>query len=238
LIVKQPDLGTALSLAPVFVATLYVAGAKSKHLTWVLVAALVALGLYTAVGLHGYQNERVQVWWKQDSLTRTEKLAEGYHLHRSKIAIGSGGVFGYGFAEGPQNKNDLLPERHTDFVFSVFSEEWGFVGASLLLALELALPVGLLWLSMRVRDPFARNAIVAIGAQVGAQALVNMGVATGTFPTTGISLPLVSHGGSSVIVTLVSLTIALMLAAKAEPSLAADAFEEEEERTWLYRRRR
>lgn len=235
LIAKEPDLGTALILVPVLFGTLFVAGARPRHLALVAAAGILLFGLYATFFLHGYQSDRIRVWWRQDSLTRGEKLAEGYHLHRSKIAIGSGGVLGHGFGEGPQNRLDLLPERHTDFVFSVFCEEFGFAGGAAVLFLEVLVPLSLLGLAVRVRDPFARNAIVAIGIQLGSQAIVNMGVATGTLPTTGIALPLVSYGGTSLIVTLVSIAIALQFAAKAEPELAADAFEAAEEETSLAR---
>lgn len=237
LVLKEPDLGTALNFVPILAATLWVAGAQRKHLLAIAGLALVGGAWLVAFGLHGYQQDRVKSWWHQNELTRAEKLAEGYHLHRSKIAIGSGGLFGYGFGEGPQNRNDLLPERHTDFAFAVLSEEWGFAGATLVLVLELAIPLGLLALGSRVRDRFARVAIVAIAAQVGSQALVNLGVATGAFPTTGIALPLVSYGGTSAIMTLVSLAVALQLAARAEPVLAAEEFEASELESALQPRR-
>jgi rod shape determining protein RodA len=237
LILKEPDLGTALTFVPILGSVVLVAGARRKHLAFLGAALLASIVLLAIFGLHNYQAERVRTWWHQNDLTRAEKLAEGYHLHRSKIAIGSGGVLGYGFADGPQNSNDLLPERHTDFAFSVLSEEWGFVGSVTVLLLELAIPLGLLWIARRVREPFARLSIVGIGSQIGAQALVNLGVATGAFPTTGIALPLVSYGGSSAVMTLLSIAVALQLAARAEPVLAAEAFEESEEATSLMRPR-
>lgn len=238
LIVKEPDLGTALNLVPILVAALLVSGARRAHLIMFAGAGAAALFILLITGLHGYQRERVDTWWRQNDLTRAEKLAQGYHLHRSKIAIGSGGVLGYGFGEGPQNKNDLLPERHTDFAFSVICEEGGFGGAIVILILELAIPAGLFIMSMRIRDAFSRTAIVCIGAQVGAQAIVNMGVATGAFPTTGIALPLVSFGGTSAIVTLAGLSIALQLAARAEPVLSGEDFDPSEEATAFDRPRR
>ncbi|MBI3820157.1 MAG: rod shape-determining protein RodA [Planctomycetes bacterium] len=238
LIVKEPDLGTALNLAPILVAALLVSGARRLHLLLFAGAAAAGLAILIIVGLHGYQKERIDTWWRQNELTRSEKLAQGYHLHRSKIAIGSGGFWGYGFAEGPQNKNDLLPERHTDFAFSVICEEFGFVGGIIILILESCIPFGLIILSMRIRDAFARTAIICIATQTGMQAIVNMGVATGAFPTTGIALPLVSYGGTSAMVTLASLAAALQLAASAEPALAAEAFGPGEEATALDRPRR
>jgi rod shape determining protein RodA len=238
LIIKEPDLGTAISLIPVLAASLFVAGVRRSHLIVLFMIGAMGCAAFLSVGLHGYQRERVETWWRQNDLTRTEKLTQGYHLHRSKIAIGSGGLLGYGFGEGPQNRNDLLPERHTDFAFSVISEEFGFVGASSILALELLIPTGLLMIAMRLREPFARTAVVSIGAQLGSQALINIGVATGAFPTTGLALPLVSFGGTSAVVTLVSISVALHLAAHAEPVFAGDLFEPGEEATAFDRPRR
>ncbi|MFN0206730.1 MAG: FtsW/RodA/SpoVE family cell cycle protein [Planctomycetota bacterium] len=238
LILKEPDLGTALSLMPVLVASLLAAGVKRSHLIILSVIVAICLAALAFKGLHGYQRERIDTWWRQSELTRTEKLAQGYHLHRSKIAIGSGGFAGYGYGEGPQNKNDLLPERHTDFAFSVISEEYGFAGAVTVLLLELMIPIGLFMIALRVREPFARIAIVTIGTQIGSQALINIGVATGVFPTTGLALPLVSLGGTSAVVTLVSISTALHLAAHAEPVFAGDLFEPGEEATAFDRPRR
>ncbi len=235
LVLKEPDLGTALNILPIALVVLLAAGMRRSHLAIVIALLLAAVAAYAIFGLHGYQRERVETWIKQDSLTPAEKQGQGYHLHRSKLAIGSGGLTGYGWSEGPQNQRDLLPERHTDFAFSVIAEEWGFLGALLVLALQLTLPAGLLLLSLRVREPFARLGVVAIAAQVGFQAFVNIGVAMGALPTTGIALPLVSYGGSSAVVTLTSLALALDLAAHAEPVLSGDSFEPEEEETLLDR---
>ncbi|HKE00802.1 MAG TPA: FtsW/RodA/SpoVE family cell cycle protein [Planctomycetota bacterium] len=231
----EPDLGTALVFVPVAAASLDVAGASRRRLAALaLAAALVATPL-AAFGLRGYQLQRIETWWRQDNLSPSEKLAEGYHLERSKIAIGTGGIFGQGLGEGPQNRNDLLPERHTDFILSVVAEELGLVGALAVLALELALPLGCLVIALRVREPFARIGIVGIAAQLGAQSVVNIGVATGTLPTTGIALPLVSYGGSSALVTLAGIALALNLAAHAEPVLSGECFEAAEEATRLHR---
>lgn len=235
LILKEPDLGTAIVFIPSALAILAIAGAKRSHL--LIVGALLVTGatLLLLYGLHGYQRDRIEMWLRQSSMTASEKQAQGYHLHRSMVAIGSGGLFGHGWAEGPQNQRDLLPERHTDFAFAVIAEEFGLAGALIVLFLEAALPAGLLILAFRVRESFSRLAIVGIAVQIGTQALVNMGVATGVFPTTGIALPLISYGGTSAIVTLVSIAIALNLAGHAEPVLAQEMFSPEEEETLLDR---
>lgn len=238
LILKEPDLGTALSLIPILVASLLAAGVKSRHFVILMLIAVAGLAVQGIVGLHGYQRNRVETWWRQNVLTRSEKLGQGYHLHRSKVAIGSGGIFGYGFGEGPQNKNDLLPERHTDFAFSVICEEAGFAGAIAIILLEWLIPTCLFIIAFRVRDAFVRITIVGIGAQIGAQAIINMGVTTGAFPTTGIALPLVSYGGTSAVVTLASIAIALQLALRQEPVLAGEAFSPDEEATAFDRPRR
>lgn len=238
LIIKEPDLGTALNFVPILLAALLASGARRSHIILLILAGLAGLGALGFIGLHGYQKERIETWWRQGDLTRAEKLLQGYHLHRSKIAIGSGGLLGYGFGEGPQNRNDLLPERHTDFAFAVICEEGGFAGASIVIFLEMLIPAGLFIMSLRVRDAFARTSIVCIGTQVGAQAIVNMGVATGAFPTTGIALPLVSYGGTSAIITLVGISTAVQLATRAAPVLAGEAFDPSEEATSFDRPRR
>src|SRR3990167_4336210 len=124
-VLLQPDLGTALLLVPIFFSILYVGGARVRHIVAILIPALAALP-FAWHFLHGYQKQRLLVFLNPNS----DPLGAGYTIIQSKIAIGSGGLFGKGWLSGTQNQLNFLPERHTDFIFSVVGEEWGFVGRS------------------------------------------------------------------------------------------------------------
>jgi len=208
LVLGQPDLGTALSLGPLLYGFIYLSGARWGALRWLLVFPLLLAPL-AAFGLHGYQFERVRTWWHQSDLTPEERIDTGYHLWHSKLAVGSGGLTGHGWGQGPENRLDRLPERHNDFIFPVMAEELGFLGAGAFLLGYATLPLlALLW-SQRYRDPFARLVIGGVGLYYGTHLVINVGVALGIWPTTGLPLPLVSFGGSSMICGGLALGLAI-----------------------------
>lgn len=208
LIVIQPDLGTALVLFPVTLTMLIAAGARRRHLVTLVLLAIAAMPVvyFTAAP---YQRERITSWWNQDHLTTSQQRDSGYHLWNSKIAVGTGGVFGKGVGEGPHNRLDYLPFRHTDFVFSVIAEELGFLGASLVLLLYLGLVQRIYHLALSVREGFSRLAGVGMGTILLVHLVINVGVTIGMVPTTGLPLPLISFGGSSIMATFFSLGVAL-----------------------------
>lgn len=204
LILLQPDFEASLVVVGIAVAVLFVAGARLPHL---LGTALAAAPVVAAlVWAEPYRMRRVLAFldpW-------ADPQDRGYQIIQCWIALGSGGLWGKGLG-GSELKNGFLPEAHTDFIFAVVGEETGFLGASVFLAAF----VILLWRGMRVAarlaDPFSRYAAVGLTAMIVGQALVNLGVVTGLLPTTGVTLPLVSYGGSSVVLTLLALGILLGL---------------------------
>jgi rod shape determining protein RodA len=158
---------------------------------------LVGVGLaLLPIGWHflkAYQRQRILTFLDPDR----DPLGAGYHVIQSKIAIGSGGLFGKGYLHGTQNRLDFLPAQHTDFIFAVFSEEWGFVGCVILLALYFALIIYSLKLIERVRDRFGGLLIFGMAAIFFWHVVINIAMVAGVMPVVGVPLPLVSYGGSS-----------------------------------------
>ncbi len=199
LILAQPNLSSAGLLAVTCFLMIFLAGARVLHLAAPLAAGAVAI--LGALLTHPYQMERVRTFVGFLFGSGVDERGSGYQLTQSLIAIGSGGWFGRGLGQGLQ-KNLYLPEPHTDFIFSVLAEELGFIGVTMLLAL-IAL---LLWRSLRAtaraRDDFARLLAGGLTFQIGLYAVVNLAVATGLAPTTGLPLPFVSYGGSALLANL------------------------------------
>lgn len=224
LILIEPDLGTALVFAPLLLAMVWVVGLPKKSMRWlVLLPALVApTGWYF---IQDYQKERILTWWHQDQLTEAEIAAEGYHLWHAKLAVGTGGLTGFGWGEGPENRLDRLPERHNDFVFPVIAEEGGLLGAGLFVLLYMGMSMALLGAASRHRDPFTRFVLAGIGSHFLIHLILNAGVTMGVWPTTGLPLPLISFGGSSMIVSGLALGLALAVSANRDLVLSSKAFE-------------
>ncbi|MCG3777852.1 MAG: Peptidoglycan glycosyltransferase MrdB [Nitrospira sp.] len=208
LILKQPDLGSGLSFLVVYVVMLLMVGTRPKALSMALVFALMLFPFaWEAMwgSLHDYQRQRIMTF--VDSTYDTS--GKGYHALQSRIAIGSGELTGKGLHGGTQSQLKFLPEGHTDFVFSVFAEEWGFLGALALLLLFAAL----IWLSLeivaRAKDRLGALLAVGITCMLSFCIMVNIGMTVGTFPIVGIPLPLMSYGGSATVMTLASLGLLL-----------------------------
>ena len=224
LVLAQPDLGTALTFAPVFFALAWMAGARWRALRWFVVVPALVLPI-ALLAIQDYQRERIETWWRQDHLTQAEKSAAGYHLWHAKLAVGSGGLTGFGWGEGPENRLDRLPERHNDFIFPVIAEEFGFVGASGFLLLYAALGGFTLWAAARYRDPFTHLVVAGVGVHFAVHLVLNVGVSLGVWPTTGLPLPMVSWGGSSLMVSGLAVGVVLALGASREPVISSRAFE-------------
>jgi rod shape determining protein RodA len=197
LIVKQPDLGTAMVLMPVVAALLVAGGARWRDL-----AILAGAGLAVAPAfwflLRNYQRERLLVYL--DPLR--DPMGSAWNVIQAKITIGSGQLVGKGLFGGTQSRLAFLPERHTDFIFAAFAESWGFVGAILLLAVYALLAMRGLEVAATARDSL--GSLIATGATVllVSQAMVNIGMVTGLLPVVGIPLPMVSYGGSALLTAL------------------------------------
>lgn len=160
--------------------------------------------------LHPYQRARLTAFLDPEG----DPLGAGYQLIQSKVAIGSGRLWGKGLLEGSQTQGGFLPEQHTDFIFSVIGEELGFAGAAIAVILFWALIVRLLWLARKVESPFGRLILVGIATMFAFQVLVNIGMVTGIMPVTGLPLPLFSYGGSSMITSMVGLGLATGMASR------------------------
>jgi rod shape determining protein RodA len=208
LTLAQPDLGSAAVMCFVFASMVLVAGLRVRSV--LIVGLVVAIGVFGAgqelwSHLKPYQQKRIVTFLNPEA----DPLGAGYHLIQSKIAVGSGMFWGKGFLGGTQNRLQFLPEQHTDFIFSVFAEEWGFVGCATLAALYAALLLRLFQTVARAKDRF--GALVAFGvlAMIFWQAFVNIAMTTGLVPVVGITLPFFSYGGSSMITLLLGIGLVL-----------------------------
>jgi len=202
LVLMQPNLGTATILCFIGACMLFASGLRWR----VIVAGLVAVGIALPVGwefLHDYQRQRVYTFLDPDS----DPLGAGYNILQSKIAMGSGGLFGRGFLGGTQSQLDFLPEKHTDFILPMLGEEFGFVGAIVLLGLyALILFLGL-GISLSARSHFARLTALGLTMNVLAYILINMAMVMGVIPVVGIPLPLVSYGGTAMLTVMMGFGI-------------------------------
>ena len=206
LIINQPDLGTTIMLAVSGVGVLFLAG-----LNWRYFAA-GAVGIVATVPLVwqrllDYQKERVLVFLNPER----DPLGAGYHIIQSKIGIGSGGLFGKGFSEGTQSRLNFLPEKHTDFVFTIYAEEMGFVGSVLLLVLFVLLLVQLAFIANQMRSQFARLVVGGIGFSLFVYIFINLAMVMGLAPVVGVPLPFISYGGTSMLTFLLSIGVVLSL---------------------------
>ncbi len=222
LILLEPDLGTVLLMMPIFFAMLFVAGAKARHLALIVLAALLISPLLWHK-MQPYQRLRIssvllQSDWLRQKAEQHPALGRmlvgsnfsakkwkndwGYHLIRSKYAVASGGLDGYGFRRGPFVKYNFLPERHNDFIFAMIAHQWGFYGCIAVLSLYLIL----LWCGLEIAgantDPFGRLLAAGIVSMFAIQLIVNVAMTVGLMPITGLTLPFLSYGGSSILVSM------------------------------------
>jgi len=188
----QPDLGTAIILGLVFISMILMGGLRPRSFMYLVGAGLAFL----PVGWHflkPYQQARILTFLDPDR----DPLGAGYHVIQSKIAIGSGRLFGKGFLHGTQTRLDFLPAQHTDFIFAVFSEEWGFAGCWILLLLYLVMIIYCLRLIQRAKDRFGALLVFGMTIIVFWHVVINVAMVAGFLPVVGVPLPLVSYGGSS-----------------------------------------
>jgi len=206
LVAIEPDLGTAALIVASGLLLVLMAGLPVRI---ILIALLGAAGA-AALGwkfMHGYQRERVLTFINP----QTDPLGAGYHIIQSQIAIGSGGVFGKGWMNGSQAQLDFLPERSTDFIFSVVGEEFGLIGLLVLLAMYLFIVSRCLWLAMQTNDTFSRLLALSLGLTFFVYVFINAGMVSGLLPVVGVPLPLVSYGGTSVVTLLAGFGILMGL---------------------------
>jgi rod shape determining protein RodA len=206
LIAKQPDLGTSLLVASAGIFVLFLAG-----ISWRLIGALMVTGAATApiawYLMRDYQRQRVLTFLDPEK----DPLGAGYHIIQSKIAIGSGGLYGKGWLNGTQSQLDFLPERHTDFIFAVLSEEFGLIGVLLLLGVYLFIIARGLYIATRAQDTFTRLLAGSLTLVFFVYLFVNTGMVTGLLPVVGVPLPLVSYGGTSLVTLMAGFGILMSI---------------------------
>ena len=200
LVLLQPDLGTAAVYGVITIAALFAAGTPKKYLLGTFLAGFAALPMGWML-LKEYQKLRLLVFINP----YLDPLGAGYNVIQSRIAVGAGGLFGKGFLKGTQSKLHFLPEPHTDFVFSVFAEEFGFLGAVIVIGLFTVLLWRIIGIGVRTKDPRARIFVAGISGWFWFQTVECIAMSMGLAPVTGLPLPFVSYGGSA----LLSLAVAL-----------------------------
>jgi rod shape determining protein RodA len=206
LVFLQPDLGSSIVFAAILVGMLVVAGARARYLALLALTAVLLIVAGFQVGLvREYQIQRLKAFLDPASVSEDAL----HNREQAEIAIGSGGLMGVGYLKGSQTNLDFVPEQHTDFVFTVVGEEFGFAGAVVLLSLYGLL----LWRAFRVamvsRDPFGTYLAAGIASMLALQMFVNVGMNVGIMPITGIPLPFVSYGGSSLLLNFAAVGLLL-----------------------------
>ncbi|MDB4522058.1 rod shape-determining protein RodA [Gammaproteobacteria bacterium] len=194
LVIKQPDLGTAILIAASGIVVIFFAGMSWRIITMLagLVAAAAPLAWYL---IHDYQRQRILTLFDPWS----DPLGAGYHTIQSAIAVGSGGMYGKGWLNGSQSQLDFIPERSTDFIFAVFSEEFGFIGSLLLLLVYLFVIGRSLYIAIEAKDSYTRLLCGSLAVTFAIYVFVNIGMVTGVLPIVGVPLPLISYGGTSMV---------------------------------------
>ncbi len=200
LIVRQPDLGTAMLLLLIAGSMTVYMKIERRSMIMLVSAGAVAVPLVWYF-LKEYQKRRILTFFNPDR----DPLGAGYHIIQSKIAIGSGAISGKGFSKGSQNALEFLPEQHTDFIFSVLAEEWGFMGSMAMLLLFLLLIVWGLNIAASSRDPFGTVLAVGVTSMIFWQVFINIGMVMGLMPVVGVPLPLISYGGSAMVTIMMSI---------------------------------
>jgi rod shape determining protein RodA len=226
LIAKEPDLGTALVMLPVAFAMLYAAAARTEHLALIILLGAAAVPVVWSQ-MHDYQKQRVIAFLTQDD----PHVQSPYQLRQAKAAVGAGKLFGRGIGQGPQNRLNFIPAktRNNDFIFAVICEEWGFVGANFVLLLYLLLFFLCVQAAEEVHHPAGRLIIIGVVAMLGTQVVVNTAMATGQLPIVGLTLPLVSYGGSSLVSSMMAVALVVNVSTWRQVALAGDDLDPEAE---------
>jgi rod shape determining protein RodA len=201
LVLKQPDLGTSLTYIPIAIMGLFLGGIRFRHAAVIILVAGLMLPIVWHFGLKPYQKERLVSFMEPEA----DPQGSGYQIQQSLIAVGSGGVWGKGATKGSQTQGLFLPVPHTDFIFAAYCEEHGFVGALLLLLLYFVVLMRLVHNAQTAPDRAGAFVVMGVVAVLTFHVLVNIGMVVGFMPVTGIPLPLLSYGGSSVLFTFLAL---------------------------------
>ncbi|MBP6122876.1 MULTISPECIES: peptidoglycan glycosyltransferase MrdB [Providencia] len=207
LVAAQPDLGTSILVAASGLFVLFLAGMSWRLITVAAAALAAFIPLLWFFLMHGYQRARVMMLLDPE----TDPLGAGYHIIQSKIAIGSGGLMGKGWLQGTQSQLEFLPERHTDFIFAVLAEELGLIGILILLGLYLLLIIRGLYIAASAQNTFGRVMVGGLILILFVYVFVNIGMVSGILPVVGVPLPLMSYGGSALIVLMAGFGIIMSI---------------------------
>jgi rod shape determining protein RodA len=210
LIFLQPDLGTALVLVPILFSMLFICGENLRYILGSIALGLASMPLFWGL-LKNYQKERLLVFINPD----IDPLGAGYTIIQSRIAIGSGGIFGKGWLHGTQSHLKFLPEKHTDFIFSVIGEEWGLVGALVLVALYVIIIARGIKIMANADDVYGRAIAAGIVTLLAFQVFVNISMTIGMMPVVGLPLPFISYGGSSTVTAFICIGLLLSISRRA-----------------------
>jgi rod shape determining protein RodA len=215
LVIVQPDLGTSLLIAISGIAVLWFAGINYKYFIYTMLGFLISLPFIISF-LKPYQKLRVLTFLNPDR----DPLGAGYQIIQSKIAVGSGGIFGKGFLKGTQSYLEFLPEKHTDFIFTLFSEEFGFVGSALLLIIYAIIIYRIVSIGATSRSFFAKLFCYSFASAIFVFITINMSMVLGLLPIVGSPLPIMSYGGSSMLATMVGFGIVMSAKVHNQQSIA------------------
>ena len=215
LVIVQPDLGTSLLIAISGIAVLWFAGINYKYFIYTMLGFIISMPFIIAF-LKPYQKLRVLTFLNPDR----DPLGAGYQIIQSKIAVGSGGIFGKGFLKGTQSYLEFLPEKHTDFIFTLFSEEFGFVGSVILLLIYAITIYRIMVIGASSRSYFAKIFCYSFGAAIFVFITINMSMVLGLLPIVGSPLPIMSYGGSSMLATMIGFGIVMSAKVHNQQSIA------------------
>ena len=204
LVIAQPDLGTAILIAGTGISVMWLSGLKLKYFIYSFLILMVTAPFAISL-LKPYQKLRVLTFFNPDR----DPLGAGYQIIQSKIAVGSGGLAGKGFLKGTQGYLEFLPEKHTDFIFTLFSEEFGFVGSIFLLILYVILIYRIILIGFKNRNYFGKLYCFGFASAIFIYVMVNMSMVLGILPIVGSPLPIMSYGGSSMLATMMGLSIVM-----------------------------
>jgi len=204
LVMAQPDLGTALAFVFISIAMLYICGIDYRYILAGVLSCAIFIPLAWQYLLKEYQKNRLLVFINPD----LDPMGAGYHVLQSKISVGSGGLFGKGLFKGAYAQN-FVPEKHTDFIFTIIAEELGFIGSAIILLLLLVIVLRCISIAKSAKDYFGSYVCVGVASMIIFQIFVNIGMCIGIMPVTGIPLPFISYGGSSLITNFIAIGLVL-----------------------------
>lgn len=220
LILMQPDMGSAMVFMFVFLCLLFVAKLSYKYIVPVAILTISSMPFIYKYVLSEYQQWRIQVFLNPD----IDALNRGYNVIQSKIAVGSGQIWGKGYLQGTQNQMGYLPTKYTDFIFSVISEEFGFIGAALVVIALFLLIYRCFKVAKKADNSFGRYICVGVAAMLLFHTFENVGMCIGLMPVTGIPLPFISYGGTSLVTNLIAIGLVMSVAYHNKPRSVFDVY--------------